>query len=333
MLQRAFVRFFGVVLLLVAPATGRAANALPSWRDTPTKQAIVAFVRRVTDAGSPDFVPPAERIATFDNDGCLWSEKPIYFQLQFAIDRVRALAPEHPEWKTEQPFRAVLEGDEAAMAAFGKRDLLRLVMASHGGMTTDEFAAVAADWLATARHPRFDRPYTELTYRPMVELLAYLRASGFKTYIVSGGGIEFLRVFAESAYGVPPEQVIGSSVKLRWDKRGPDPRLVREPELDFLDDKEGKPVAIYRHIGRRPIFAAGNSDGDLQMLQYATVANPNPSFGLLIHHTDATREWSYDRESPIGRLNQALAEAPARGWTVVDMANDWRRVFAESAYE
>jgi len=286
----------------------------------------VAFVSRVTTPGSPDFVPPAARVAVFDNDGTLWSEQPLYFQLAFAIDRVKALAPQHPEWKTTQPFQAVLEDDREALAAAGEHGIVELVMASHAGMTTDEFAAIVREWLAKARHPRFDRPYTELVFQPMLELLAWLRANEFRTWIVSGGGVEFLRVFAEQVYGIPPEQVVGSSIRTRFELRDGRPVLVRLPEIAFVDDKVGKPVGIHQFIGRRPIAAFGNSDGDLQMLQWTTGAE-GPRFGLLVHHTDAKREWAYDRQSPFGRLDAALGEAGERGWTVVDMKRDWKVVF------
>ena len=316
-----------LTVLLFVFNTTTFAEPLPSWNDGPAKQSILDFVAAVTTDGSPDFVPEAQRIATFDNDGCLWSEQPLYFQLFFAIDRVKATADQHPEWKTTQPFRAVLEDDHEALAAAGEKGLVQLVMASHAGMTTDEFNAAVRDWLDTARHPRFDRPYHELTYQPMVELLEYLRANGFKTFIVSGGGIDFLRVFAEEAYGIPPEQVVGTSLKTAFELRDGVPTLVKQPEINFIDDKAGKPVGIHQHIGRRPIFAAGNSDGDLQMLQYTT-AGDGLRFGLLVHHTDAEREWAYDRESHIGKLDQALDEAGEKGWTVVDMAADWKTIYA-----
>ncbi|MEM8495431.1 MAG: HAD family hydrolase [Planctomycetota bacterium] len=317
-------------LVVVVPASAQTSEPLPSWNDGPTKQAIMDFVEAVTTEGSPSFVPEPERIATFDNDGCLWSEQPVYFQLIYAMDRVKQLASQHPEWATTQPFQAVLEGDQAALAAMDHQQLGQLIAATHAGMTTDEFDAAVADWLDTARHPRFDRPYDELTYQPMVELLAYLRGNGFKTFIVSGGGIDMIRVFAEAAYGIPPEQVVGSSLKTGFEMRDGVPTLVKLPELNFIDDKEGKPVGIHQHIGRRPIFAAGNSDGDLQMLQY-TSAGKGPRFGLLVRHTDAEREWAYDRDSHIGKLDQALDQASEQGWTVVDMANDWATVYAEPA--
>jgi hypothetical protein len=314
---------------LVAPGLARAqSDPLPSWNDGPAKQAIVGFVGKVTKQGSPDFVPEAERIATFDNDGTLWAEQPMYFQLLFALDRVRALAPKHPEWKTKKPFRAALEGDMKALAAAGEKGLLTLVMATHAGMTTAEFEGIVKQWIATARHPTTHRPYTRMVYQPMLELLAYLRANGFKTFIVSGGGIEFMRPWSHEVYGIPPEQVVGSSIKTKFELRDGKPVLVRLPELNFIDDKEGKPVGINEHIGRRPIFAFGNSDGDLQMLQW-TAAGSGASFMGIVHHTDAKREWAYDRKSHIGRLDKALDEARAKGWTVVDMKDDWKRIFSK----
>jgi len=309
------------------PARPASAQVLPSWNDGPAKRAVVAFVGKVTTAGSPDFVPPPERIAVFDNDGTLWSEQPIYFQLAFAFDRVKALAPHHPEWRTTQPYEAVLEGDTVALAGSGEKGLLELVMATHTSMTTDEFAKLVTDWLATARHPRFKRPYTNLVYQPMLELLAYLRANGFKTYIVSGGGIEFMRPWVEKVYGIPPEQVVGSSGVTRFEQ-GADstPVLVKDPKVDFIDDGPGKPVGINRFIGRRPILAFGNSDGDQQMLEW-TAAGKGARFVGIVHHTDAAREWAYDRQSHIGRLDKALDEAIGKHWTVVDMKTDWRVVY------
>jgi len=303
-----------------------AAELLPSWNEGQAKRAIVDFVQRVTAAGSADFVPVAKRIAVFDNDGTLWIEKPMYVQLAFALDRVKALAPTHPEWKDKMPFKAVLEGDVKAVAAGGEHALLELVMATHAGMTTDAFAQVVSDWLTTAKHPRFNRPYSELVYQPMLELLAYLRANGFKTYIVSGGGIEFMRPWTEKVYGIPPEQVIGSSIKTRFELKEGKPVLVRLPEINFIDDKAGKPVGIHMHIGRRPIAAFGNSDGDLQMLQWTT-AGSGARFGLIVHHTDADREYAYDHQSSVGRLDKALEMAKRQGWTVVDMKQDWKRIF------
>jgi phosphoserine phosphatase len=319
-------RHFALAVLCVVASAVAHADPLPSWNEGPARDAIQGFVERVTKPGGADFVPPAERIAVFDNDGTLWSEQPMYFQLAFAIDRVKTLAPQHPEWKTEQPFQAVLEGDMKALAASGEHGILELVMASHAGMTTDELAAIVRDWLATARHPRFQRPYTDLVFQPMLELLAYLRANGFETWIVSGGGVEFLRVFAEEIYGVPPQQVVGSSIETEFQLRGGRPVLVRLPKLDFVDDKGGKPVGIHKYIGRRPIAAFGNSDGDLQMLQWTTL-DTGPRLGLLVHHTDAEREWAYDRDSAFGRLDAALDEAASRNWTLVDVKKDWKVVY------
>ena len=317
---------FSALVLSAAPRPAAAADPLPSWSDGASKQAIVAFVEKVTREGTPGFVPPAERIATFDNDGTLWAERPMYFQLLFALHRVKALAPQHPEWKTKEPFASVLKGDLKGALAGGDRALLELVMVTHAGTTTEEFSRLVADWIATARHPTTGRLLTEMVYQPMLELLAYLRASGFKTFIVSGGGIEFMRPWAERVYGVPPEQVIGSSIKTRLEVLDGQPVLVRLPEVAFVDDKEGKPVGIQQAIGRRPIAAFGNSDGDLQMLQW-TGAGAGPRLCLFVHHTDAAREWAYDRTSHIGRLGQGLDEAKARGWTVVDMKTEWKAIF------
>jgi len=302
-------------------------DALPSWNDGPARTAILAFVQQVTDPAGPGFVPESERVAVFDNDGTLWAEQPMYFQLAFALDRVRAMAPDNPEWTTTAPYDAILSGDPAALAGLTEHDLVEIVAATHSGMTDDEFRAIVAEWLATARHPRFDRPYTDLVYQPMLELLDYLRANGFKTFIVSGGGIDFMRVFAEEVYGIPPEQVVGSMGKLAVEMRDGSPVLVKQPGVDFIDDKEGKVVGIARFIGRRPVAAFGNSDGDLAMLQY-TAARPGTRLLVYIHHDDADREWAYDRESHVGRLDAGLDEAAARRWTVVSMKNDWRRVFA-----
>jgi len=324
-----FVRSLLVALAVavtVPLSLARAADPLPSWNEGATKRAIVAFVSATTTAGASTFVPPAERIAVFDNDGTLWSEQPAYFQLVFALDRVKALAPKHPEWRATQPFKAALEGDMNSVAASGEKGLLQLVMATHAGNTTEEFAAIVKDWIATAKHPKFKRPYTELVFQPMLELLAYLRANGFKTYIVSGGGIEFMRPWVEGVYGVPPEQVVGSSIKVKFEVRDGVPVLVRLPEIDFIDDKAGKPVGIHRYIGRRPIAAFGNSDGDFEMLEWTT-SGAGLRFGLIVHHDDAAREYAYDRDSHIGRLKRALDEAPKRAWTVVSMQRDWKRVY------
>jgi hypothetical protein len=324
-------KLFGTVILITllwVQGVPQAAtmNPLPSWKTGPVKERIVNFVGAVTDETSPDYVRPEERIAVFDNDGTLWSERPVYFQLLFAIDRIKALAPQHPEWKTQQPFKAVLENDMDALADAGEKGLLQLVMASHAGMTTEEFSQIVLQWLATAQHPRFKRPYTELVFQPMLELLDYLRGNGFKTFIVSGGGIEFMRPWVEAVYGVPPEQVVGSSIKTQFEMRDGVPVLVRLPEVNFIDDKAGKPVGINEYIGRRPIAAFGNSDGDLQMLQW-TAAGKGRRFMLLVHHTDAEREYAYDRKSHVGKLDTALDEANKRGWTVVDMKNDWKVIY------
>jgi phosphoglycolate phosphatase-like HAD superfamily hydrolase len=290
------------------------------------KAAITAFVEKVTREGSPDFVPPSERIAVFDNDGCLWSEQPLYFQAIFIFDRIKQLAPQHPEWKEKEPFSSVLKGDTKAALAGGEHALLEMAMATHAGMTTEEFEKSVTDWLATARHPQTGKLYTEMVYQPMLELLQYLRANGFKTFIVSGGGIDFLRPWAEKVYGIPPEQIVGSSIKAKYEPRDGKPVIIKLPELDFIDDKAGKPVGIHRHIGRRPIFAAGNSDGDFEMLEWTT-AGPGPRFGMIVHHDDAGREFAYDRESHVGKLARGLDEAPARGWQLVSMKNDWKAIF------
>ncbi len=323
------IRGFKGMLLLPAilfVAGCSAVDPLPSWNDGESRQAIVDFVDAVTDETGPDYVVPAERVAVFDNDGTLWSERPVYFQLFFVIDRVRALAPQHPEWKTMQPFKAVLEDDMDKLAEYGEKGLIELVMATHAGNTTAEFERIVKKWIAAARHPRFDRPYTDLVFQPMLELLSYLRASDFRVFIVSGGGIEFMRPWTEEIYGIPPENVIGSSIKTKFEMRGDVPVLTRLPELDFIDDKDEKPVGIHKFIGRRPIAAFGNSDGDLQMLQW-TGAGGGRRLMVLVHHTDAEREWAYDRESHIGRLDKALDEAGEKGWTVVDMKNDWNTVY------
>ena len=316
------------VVLTLAVTVAHAADPLPSWNDGPAKAAIVAFVDKVTKQGSADFVPEADRIATFDNDGTLWAEQPMYVQLFFALDRVKALAPQHPEWRTTQPFKAALDGDMKSLAASGEKGLITLVMATHAGMTTVEFEKIVKDWLATAKHPTTHRLYTKMVYQPMLELLAYLRASGFKTYIVSGGGIEFMRPWTSEVYGVPPEQVVGSSIKTKFEMRGGKPVLVRLPEINFIDDKDGKPVGINQYIGRRPIAAFGNSDGDLQMLQWTT-AGDGARFALYVHHTDAEREWAYDRKSSFGHLDNGLDEARAKGWTVVDMKKDWKIIYPQ----
>jgi hypothetical protein len=314
--------------LLRSNSTLAQADPLPSWNDGATKSSITNFVARVTTQGGPDFVPPDQRIATFDNDGTLWIEQPMYVQFAFILDRVKAMAPQNPGWKTKQPFKAVLDGDMKALAASGEKGLVELMAVTHAGMTVDEFARIVTEWLATARHPRFKRAYTELVYQPMLEVLAYLRANGFKTYIVSGGGIEFMRPWTEKIYGIPPEQVVGSSIKTRFEMRDGQPRLFRLPQINFIDDKTGKPVGINEHIGRRPIAAFGNSDGDLQMLQWTTMSGSGARFGLIVHHTDAEREYAYDRKSHVGKLDLALDAAAVNKWTLADMKKDWKRVFA-----
>jgi phosphoserine phosphatase len=311
--------------MLVSPALAQT-DPLPSWNDGEVKQAIVKFVQSVTDRNSAQYVAPEARIATFDNDGTLWSEQPNYFQGIFAFDRVKALAPKHPEWKTKQPFKGILENDMKAVAATGEKGIAEVVAVTHSGMTTDEFAQIVKDWLAQAKHPRFKRGYSEVVYQPMLELLAYLRANGFKTYIVSGGGIDFMRVFTEQVYGIPPEQVVGSVGETRLEMRNGKPVLVKLPKINLVDDKAGKPVGIQRFIGRRPILTFGNSDGDLQMLQW-TAAGDGARFMGLVRHPDAQREWAYDRQSSIGRLDRALDEATAKNWTVVDMKRDWKKIY------
>jgi phosphoserine phosphatase len=309
-------------------------DPLPSWNDSKAKSAIIEFVKRVTVQDSPDFVPPAERIATFDNDGTLWSEQPMYFQGTFALDRVRAMAPDHPEWQKTEPFKSVIAGDIKGLMATGKEGLEKVLLVSHANMTAEAFEASVRDWLATAKHPKTGMPYTQMVYQPMLELLDYLRDNDFKTFIVSGGGIDFMRVFSEKVYGIPPEQVIGTTIDTKFEMRDGVPTIVKTGTLMLLDDKVGKPVGIYRHIGRRPIFAAGNSDGDLQMLQYTTIAHgrndTTPRFGMIVHHTDAEREWAYDRKSHIGQLDKALDEASQRGWVVVDMKADWHQIYPNS---
>jgi len=308
------------------PARPLAADPLPSWNDGAAKKSILQFVAGVTTKGSPEFVPPAERVAAFDNDGTLWAEKPMPFQAFFMLDRVKALAPQHPEWQTQEPFASLLKGDMKAALAGGERAASQLLMATHAGMTSGEFEKIVSEWVTTAKHPKTGRLFTEMVYQPMLELLAYLRANGFKTFIVSGGGVEFMRPWTERVYGIPPEQVIGSSIKTKFELRDGKPVLVRLPEINFVDDGPGKPVGIQMQIGRRPIAAFGNSDGDLQMLQW-TAAGPGQRLCLYVHHTDTNREWAYDRAS-IGGLEKGLDEARARGWTVVDMKADWKRVFA-----
>lgn len=325
--------FSRAVVVALTLGAGSAALAqtdpLPSWNDGKAKQTILDFVAKVTKEGGSDFVKPAERIATFDNDGTLWAEQPVYFQVQFAFDEIRRLAGEKPELKSKEPYRSVLARDLKALTADHNKGLLQAMAATHTGMTTEAFAAQVRNWLETARHPTKQRRYDEMVYQPQLELLAHLRANGFKTFIVSGGGVEFMRVFAEKAYGIPPEQVVGSSgvVSYRLDANGK-PELFKQAKNEFIDDGPGKPIGINRFIGRRPILAFGNSDGDLQMLQY-TAAGDGPRLALIVHHTDAEREWAYDRTSQIGKLDKALDEGRARGWTIVDMKADWKTVFPD----
>jgi phosphoglycolate phosphatase-like HAD superfamily hydrolase len=326
-MNRVVIAVLSFLFLAVANHASAQTDALASWNEGAAKTAITEFVSRTTQEGGADYVIPAERIAVFDNDGTLWSEQPIYFQLAFALDRVKAMAPQHPEWKDTEPFKSLLAGDVKGVLASGEKGLGEILAVTHTGMTTDEFANTVREWIATARHPKFNRPYNELIYQPMVELLAYLHANGFRTFIVSGGGVEFMRPWVEQAYGIPPEQVVGSSGVVSYEL-GPDdkPVLKKETKIEFVDDGPGKPVGINRFIGRRPAFAAGNSDGDLQMLQWTTL-NEGPRFALIVHHTDAEREFAYDRQSHVGKLDKALDEAPKRGWLVVDMKTDWKVIY------
>ncbi|MDH4581575.1 haloacid dehalogenase-like hydrolase [Pseudomonas sp. BN415] len=315
-----------LALLLLLPVLAQAQDPLPSWKDGPSRTAIEAFVAAVTTEGGKDFVPPAERIAVFDNDGTLWSEQPMYFEVLFSMDEVRRLAPQHPEWKEQQPFKAVLEGDQKALAESGMEGLMKIIAATHSGMSTEDFIGQTRGWLAKAVHPRSKKPYTEMVFQPMLELLAYLRANGFRTYIVSGGEVAFMRAFAEEVYGIPPEQVIGTTFESQFQDKDGKLSIQRLPKLAHNDDGPGKPVSIDAIIGRRPIFAFGNSDGDLQMLQW-TMAGSGKRFAGLVHHTDAQREWAYDRDSKVGRLDKALEAAKSGNWTVVDMAQEWSRVY------
>jgi len=314
------------VALAFTAAVSQTTDPLPSWNEGASKKSIIEFVAKVTKPGSRDFVPPAERIATFDNDGTLWAEQPMYFQLLFSLDRVKVLARKHPEWKTTEPFASLLKGDVKGALAGGEKAMLEILMATHAGMSTQEFEQTVKDWIATAKHPKTGWHYTEMVYQPMLEVLTYLRASGFKTFIVSGGGVDFMRVFSERVYGIPPEQVVGSTGKVKFELRDGKPVLVKLPEIQSVDDNVGKPVNIHQFIGRRPLMAFGNSDGDLQMLQW-TAAGSGARFCLYVHHTDAEREWAYDRQSSIGKLDKGLDEAKAKGWTVADVKRDWKRVF------
>lgn len=317
-----------IAILIALPGTGAAVAPLPSWNDGPAKSAILAFVETVTTEGNAGFVPAAERIAVFDNDGTLWCEQPMYFQVQFAFDRIRQLAHEHPEWRNQEPFKSVIHGDIQQLSRLGEKGLLEIVAATHSGMTVDEFEQTVRAWMQTAHHPRFEQPYSRCVYQPMIEVLEHLRAHDFKTFIVSGGGSDFMRAWAPAAYGIPPEQIVGSCGKLKFEVHGEKPRLIKLPEVEFVDDGPGKPVGIQRFIGRQPIFAFGNSDGDFEMLQFTTVGASSPRLALIVHHTDAQREYAYDFPSPVGQLERGLEQAPENGWIVVDMKNDWKTVFA-----
>ncbi|MBL0075164.1 MAG: haloacid dehalogenase-like hydrolase [Rhodocyclaceae bacterium] len=323
------VKFFASCLLLltlasIAPAYS--ADALPSWNEGATKQSIVSFVERVTTQSGKDYVAPAERIAVFDNDGTLWSEQPLYFQLFFTFERIRTLAPQRPEWQEKPAVKALLVGDMKAVMASSERDLFELVIMAHAGNTTEDFNKIVKDWVANSRHPKSKRPFTEMVFQPMLELMAYLRANGFKTYICSGGDLDFMRAFAERVYGIPPEQVIGSSFKYSLGSVADPLAIVIQPKLDVINDNDMKPVSIHRAIGRRPIFTFGNSDGDHAMLRW-TAAGSGARFMGLVHHTDGEREVAYDRESKIGKLDKALDDALAKGWAVADVKRDWRVVF------
>jgi phosphoglycolate phosphatase-like HAD superfamily hydrolase len=303
-------------------------DPLPSWNDGTSKNAIVDFITKTTTEGSPDFVPVADRIACFDNDGTLWSEQPMYFQFLFALDQIKLMAPKHPEWKTKQPFKALLQGDVRGALSGGEKAMVEIVMATHAGMTTEEFDTNVKTWMSTAKHPKTGKPYNEMIYQPMVELLGYLRANGYKTFIVSGGGVDFMRPWVEQAYGIPPDQVVGSSGKVKYDaKDGTSPVLIKLPEINFVDDKEGKPVGIHQYIGKRPVFTAGNSDGDYAMLQWTSTATGYPRFGMIVHHTDSVREWAYDHPSSIGQLEKGLTDAAKYNWQIVDMKADWKEIY------
>jgi len=301
-------------------------DPLPSWNDSKSRKAILSFVEDATDASGQFFIPADERIAVFDNDGTLWAEQPMYFQLYFIMDRIKKLAPEHPEWREEQPYKAVLENDMEKIKESGVEGLLTMAMAAQGGLPVEEFEAEVKTWIDTAKHPLTGNKFKDMVYLPMLELLDYLRANGFKTYIVSGGGIDFMRPWTEEVYGIPPEQVVGSMLKYKLEMRDGKPEVVKIPEIGFIDDKEGKPVGIWKFIGKRPVAAFGNSDGDLQMLQW-TDAGSGRQLLVYIHHTDSIREWAYGRESHIGKLDKGLDEALKKEWTVVDMAEDWRAIY------
>lgn len=325
--RRSFV--MGIAAVAVSGASGGVSaqtEPLPSWNDGASKSKIIEFVTAVTTEGGPDYVAPADRVATFDNDGTLWAEQPFYFQLAFALDRIKAMAPDHPEWKDKEPFKSVIASDLKGVLASGEQGIAQIIAATHAGMTTDEFAKIVTDWISTARHPQTGLAYTDMTYKPMRELLDYLRANGFDVHIVSGGGVEFMRPWTEKAYGIPPQNVVGSSIKTKYEVKDGVPVIMRLPELDFIDDKEGKPVGINKFIGKRPIAAFGNSDGDFQMLEWTT-SGPGRRLGLIVHHDDAKREYAYDRDSHIGQLARGLDEGPARGWVIVSMKDDWKTIY------
>ena len=308
-------------------ATADSSAVLASWQEGATKQSIIDFVKKNTTEGSADFVPVADRIACFDNDGTLWSEQPLYFQLAFAMYQINKTAAQHPEWKQLQPFKAVLAGDMKTVMAGGEKSLAAILAATHAGLTTEQFTQSVKDWMAYAQHPTTQKPFSAMIYQPMLELLQYLRKHGYTTFIVSGGGVDFMRAWAEEVYGIPPHQVIGSMGGYRYDFKEGKASLIKLPELTFNDDKAGKPVGIQRGIGKIPVFAAGNSDGDYEMLQYTSTAKGYPRMSLLVHHTDSTREWAYDRKSSIGHLDRALTEAPNYHWLVVDMQQDWKKIY------
>jgi len=322
---------FGVLFMITSCTQDQkndelVADPLFSWNDGDTKESIVNFVQEVTNPESDHFIAIPDRVAVFDNDGNLWSEKPAYFQLFFAMDRIKELAPQHPEWASQQPFKAVLENDMGEVMKHGEHGLIQIVMASHAGNTTEVFEGIVEEWLSSAKHPRFDRPYTDMVYQPMLELIKYLQNNDFKTFIVSGGGIEFMRPWVEEVYGIPRDQVVGSSIKTELVVENGKPVIRRLAEMDFIDDKEGKPVGINRFIGRKPVFCSGNSDGDLAMMQW-TASGSGKRFALYVHHTDSVREWAYDRNSSVGRLDKGLDEAKSKGWTVIDMKTDWKYVY------
>lgn len=331
LLKRHFLTIFVAITIVLPLSVKAASDPLPSWKEGPTKAKIIDFVKRVTDPKSDDFVPPSERIATTDNDGTLWSEQPLYFQGIWALDRIKELAKDHPEWKQQEPYKSAIAGDMKTMMAQGQGPLLKMLMTAHSNITAEEFASSVSDWLATSRHPKTNMLYTDMVYQPMLELLDYLRANEFKVFIVSGGGIDFLRVFSEERYGVPPEQVVGTTIDAKFELRDGVPTIIKDGKFTLIDDKGGKPVGIYRHIGRRPIFAAGNSDGDMAMLQYTTMPrsanDKTPTLGLIVHHTDAEREFAYDRKVSAGKLDKALDAAAEQNWLLVDMKDDWLKVF------